>query len=94
MPDLGLNLTLPQLDLSSLFTLFTYHTGIEIPKLDISQMNIVDFHRLVEGLPGRVLHRPEFIPHNWPYLTDFDRTVRGLFTNSHPLFKLSLAGIL
>ena len=87
MPDLGLNLTLPTLDLSPIFGPFNYHTGIEIPKLDIPQMNKVDFNRLVEGLPERVLDRPQFMPHNWPHLPEYSRWI--LVHSSHPLFKLS-----
>ena len=64
MPELDLDLNLPQLDISSLFNKITCHTGVVIPTLDIPNMNIVDFYRLIESLPERVLDRLQFMPHN------------------------------
>ena len=94
MPELGLDLTMPPLDLSSLFNKITYHTGVVIPTLDIPNMKIVDYYRFIESLPERVLDRPQFMPHNWPHHPDYIRWILGLFTGNHPLFKLSLAGII
>lgn len=92
MSELGLDLIMPQWDLSSLFDRIPSHTGVVIPTLDIPHVKIVDFSIFANNLSERVLQGSQFVPHDWPHLSYSSRWI--LVHSSHPLFKLSLAGII
>lgn len=92
MPELGLDLIMPQWDLSSLFDRITSRTGVAVPTMNNSDLKIVDFSRFANNFSERALQGSQFVPHNWPHLSDYSRLI--LVHISHPLFKLSLAGII
>ena len=90
MPELGLDLTLPQLDLSSLLDNIFARNGVVIPTMDIPQMKIVDLGRLANNLSERALQGFQYVPRNWPHHSDYVRWI--LVHLNNPLVQgLSLA---